>query len=89
MIFGTGWRYGIAAETRLVDAQALQRRVLLKQRDDGVEHVVLLLADTRHNRAALRMAGAGFTDAFPLPGRRVVEMLRAGAEPGASGIVLL
>lgn len=52
-------RVGVEAETRVRDAQALQRKLMLKRRDGGVDHVILLLADTRHNRTFLRSAGAG------------------------------
>jgi hypothetical protein len=89
MVFGSEWRLGVEAETRVHDAQELQRRVALKQRDGDVEHVILLLAATRHNRAVVRSVGAGFIDAFNMPGRRMLELLRAGVEPGASAIVLL
>ena len=44
---------GVEAETRLRDLQALQRRLALKRRDGGVDRVILLVADTRSNRAIL------------------------------------
>ena len=40
-------RIGVETETRARDAQSLQRRLALKKRDGGVDHVILLLADTR------------------------------------------
>ncbi len=82
-------RIGIEAETRGRDAQALQRRLALKRRDGGVDHVVLLLSDTRHNRAFVRALGAGFLADFPVPGRLALERLRAGQDPGGSSIILL
>lgn len=82
-------RIGVEAETRPVDVQALDRKLALKERDDGVEHVILLLADTRHNRAFLRGPGASLRIRFPLDGRRVLELLRAGVSPETNGIVLL
>ena len=45
------------AETRLYDAQAQLRRIALKARDTGVEAVLLVLADTPRNRAAVHAAG--------------------------------
>ncbi len=43
----------VEAETRIDDVQALERRIGAKQRDLGIERVILLLADTRHNRAVV------------------------------------
>lgn len=82
-------RVGVEAETRARDAQALQRRIGLKRRDGGVDHVILLLSDTRHNRSFLQHAGAGFLSDFPLPARTVLERLGRGQDPRGSAIVLL
>jgi transcriptional regulator with XRE-family HTH domain len=82
-------RVGIEAETRGRDAQTLQRRIGLKRRDGGVDHVILLLADTRHNRRFLRSAGAGFLADFPLPASTVLARLSAGQDPEGSAVILL
>ena len=82
-------RIGVEAETRARDSQALERRLKQKWRDGGVDHVILLLSDTRHNRAFLRAAGEGFRGSFPLSGRTILERLAASTDPGGSGIVLL
>ena len=82
-------RVGVEAETRARDAQELQRRLALKRRDGGVEHLILLLADTRHNRAFLRAAGESLRADFPLSGRAVLDRLAAAQDPGGSAIVLL
>lgn len=82
-------RVGVEAESRARDAQALQRRLGLKRRDGGVDHVVLLLADSRHNRSFLRAAGAGFLSDFPIAGTTALERLRNGEDPGGSAIILL
>lgn len=88
-IRGEPWRIGVEAETRARDAQELERRLALKQRDGHVDHLILLLADTRWNRRAVRAAGAGLTSLLPLDGPRILDALRAGREPEGSGIVLL
>ena len=49
----SGGAIAIEAVTRLVDAQAQVRAILLKQRDASIACVVLVLADTRHNREAV------------------------------------
>jgi transcriptional regulator with XRE-family HTH domain len=82
-------RVGIEAETRARDSQELQRRLAGKQRDGGVDHVILLLADTRHNRAFLHAAGEGFRGAFPLAGATALQRLAAGHDPGGNAVVLL
>lgn len=82
-------RIGIEAETRAHDSQELQRRLNGKRRDGGVDHVILLLADTRHNRAFLRSAGMGFLADFPVDGTTALQRLAAGRDPGGSAVVLL
>ncbi len=84
-----GVRVGIEAETRVRDAQELQRRLSLKRRDGGVDHLILLLANTRHNRAFLRVAGSGFLADLPVPGATALARLAAGEDPLGSAIVLL
>ena len=80
---------GIEAETRARHAQDLQRRVALKQRDGGVDQVILLLADTRHNRAFVSACGEGFRSAFPVDGRIALQRLAVPADPGGSAIILI
>jgi transcriptional regulator with XRE-family HTH domain len=82
-------RVGVEAETRVRDAQALQRKLSLKRRDGNVDHMILLLADTRHNRAFLRSAGEGFRADFPVPGAIALARLERGEEPQGSAIILL
>jgi transcriptional regulator with XRE-family HTH domain len=87
---GRGWvRGAIEAETRPRDSQALERRLALKQRDGGIDWLILLLADTRHNRTFLAGPGASLRARFPLDGRRALELLAAGVDPGQNAIILL
>lgn len=79
----------VEAETVIADVQALERRIALKMADDGVSVVILLIADTRRNRAALRDAGELLEGRFPLGTQDVLAALRAGRIPTASGIVVL
>ena len=82
-------RGAIEAETRPRDVQALERRLALKQRDGGVDWLILLLADTRHNRTFLAGPGSSLRARFPLDGRRALELLAAGVDPGQNAIILL
>ncbi len=79
----------IEGETHLGDVQALQRRYALKLRDDGRSKVVILVVrDTRHNRAVLREHREALRADFPLDGAAILRHLRAGELPPASGIVM-
>lgn len=89
VIEGRGWRVSVEAETRLRDVQALSRRIALKRRDDDTDILILLVADTRHNRHVLRLAGAVLAEAFPAQGRSALAALSDGRQPSGSAIVLL
>jgi hypothetical protein len=78
----------VDAETRIRDAQALQRRTNLKRRDTLTDRVILLLADTRSNRVVVRALGAPILD-DAIDGRVVLARLAAGSDPKGSGVVLL
>ena len=89
MVTGDRWRCGIEAETRPRDGQALERRIALKQRDGGVDFVILLLLDSRHNRAFVREHADLLHARFPVAGARALELLGAGVAPGGNAVVLL
>jgi len=82
-------RVGVEAITRILDAQAQIRPILLKQEAAGLERMVLVLADTRHNRSALADGDATISPAFPLPHRALMRDLRTGRLPSANGLVLV
>jgi hypothetical protein len=77
------------AETRLYDAQGQLRRIALKVRDAGVDAVLLVIADTARNRAALRSAGSMISDVYPVPSREARRALRLGRHPGGSAVILV
>jgi hypothetical protein len=78
----------VEAETRLDDSQALIRRIRGKQRDLGCDRVVLVLADTKHNRATVASVPA-FGAEFPVSSRRCLSALRAGTDPGGDALLFL
>ncbi|HEX7221710.1 MAG TPA: helix-turn-helix transcriptional regulator [Candidatus Limnocylindrales bacterium] len=84
----SNWRIGVEAETVVDDTQALDRKLAMKRRDGLVDHLILLVADTRRNRRALAAAPAAFAD-LPLRSRAILRALRHGENPGASRIVVL
>lgn len=88
VIRGRDWRRPVEAETVLDDLQALERRLALKRRDGGEDHLILLVADTARNRRALAAAPGSFAD-LPLRTRAILAALGRGDEPGGSRIVIL
>jgi transcriptional regulator with XRE-family HTH domain len=88
-ISGEAESAAVEAETRLGDIQDLDRRVALKQRDGGMERVILLVAATPRNRETLLATREALRPRFPLDSRAVLAALRSGRLPPAGGIVLL
>jgi transcriptional regulator with XRE-family HTH domain len=80
---------GVAAETRVRDLQALLRREHQKQADGGVERLLLLVADTKHNRGSLAEAAELVREVFPLSTRGVLMRLSRGEALPANGLVIL
>lgn len=89
LIGGQRFRCGVEAEMRPRDLQALERRLSLKKRDGDVDHVLLLLADTRANRAFMREYGDALRVNYPVEGRGALAALAAGRDPGGSAVILL
>lgn len=79
----------VEAETHISDWQALERRLARKQRDAEEPHLLLLVADTRHNRAVTRDAAAAVASRFPVTARRALAALARGEHPGGSALILL
>ena len=86
----TGFGLAIATEmeTRLHDIQALQRRINLKRRD-GVDRVLLVVADTRANRDAIAAAADVLSAAYPMSARVALAALAAGKDPGGDALIVL
>jgi transcriptional regulator with XRE-family HTH domain len=78
----------VEAETRIIDLQASTRRLALKMRDGSIECVLLIVADTRSNRAAIHAAGIAVSELFPVTPRSAWAALAAGRHPGGSALLL-
>lgn len=87
VIVGAGWDVPVEAETKVRDTQALRRKLALKCQDSGAARLVLVVADTRHNRHVMRLAAADFREAFPISGREALAALGRGEPPSGSAIV--
>ena len=84
-----GWT-AIEGISRLGAVDAIVRRALLKLRDDPrIARLVLLVAATDRNRAALDTAAAVIRPDFPLDTRTVLAALAAGRTPPPNGIVIV
>jgi transcriptional regulator with XRE-family HTH domain len=82
-------RIGIEGETRLRDVQAIDRKLGLRERDGGMDRVILLVSDTRANREAIRAYGDILQARLPILGRRALELLGAGVDPGGNALIVL
>ncbi|MEA2673791.1 MAG: hypothetical protein QOI92_983 [Chloroflexota bacterium] len=78
----------VEAETHLGDFQAVERRMGAKARDLGVDRVVLLLADTRHNRMLVNTIPA-IRERFAVDMRAWFRAVAKGEDPGGDGLVIL
>ncbi len=84
----TGGDVLIEAETHLGDLQLVERKAAAKQRDLGAIRLVLLVADTRHNREVLDRHPE-LRERFPIGARACLAALCRGADPGGDCLVIL
>jgi transcriptional regulator with XRE-family HTH domain len=89
-IEGPDGRASVECESKLRDIQSVTRRVALKQRDDPLAGVVILVVSrTAFNRRVLAEHREALRAQFPLDGAAVARALRAGRIPPASGIIMV
>lgn len=79
----------VDAETRVRDFQGLVRRVGPKRAASGSPRTILLVADTRNNRAAMAAVRDELAAEFPVGTRAALRALAAGRDPGADCLVVL
>ncbi|MDL2335784.1 MAG: helix-turn-helix domain-containing protein [Chloroflexota bacterium] len=80
---------GVEAVTRIRDIQALVRHIRLRERDGGVDHVLLVLSDSVHNRALVGQLIEALGPRFATPRRDVIEALKAGRPVPGSAVLLM
>ena len=85
----TGARCGVESETRFLDAQDQLRRLHGKVADGGLERVLLVIADTRANRAAVRASAGLLATMFVIQDPAVLDALAAGRVPPRDAVILL
>lgn len=79
----------VEVETRISDGQAFLRRLARKMRDGAVDGVLVVVADTPTNRAAVAAMRLVDASTFRVSGRAALASLAAGQHPGGSSIVFL
>jgi hypothetical protein len=81
-------RVGVEAETRVRDVQALSRRLHQRQRDGGVDAVLLVLSDSSHNRRVVGELRISLGPNFAGRPREVLTRLRGGKSLPSSAVIL-
>lgn len=84
-----GQSIGVEAETRLIDVQAVARKAMLKKRDARLDRMILLVAESRPNRALLGVHREALRSTFPLDTRPILAALSVGVAPASDGIVVM
>ncbi|HXG26911.1 MAG TPA: helix-turn-helix transcriptional regulator [Candidatus Binatia bacterium] len=82
------WSALVEAETRVGDVQLVERRAAAKQRDLGADRLILLVADTGHNREVLRLHPE-LRERFPIDARTCLRRLGQSLDPGGDALVIL
>jgi transcriptional regulator with XRE-family HTH domain len=80
---------GVEAETRIRDIQALVRRVRERERDGGVDEILIVLSDTAHNRQLVDQLREALGPRYATSPRTLLAALRAGRPLPGSGVILL
>lgn len=88
LIVGTRIEALVEAETHVYDVQELERGIAGKLRDLAMTRVILLVADTRHNRSVVKNVPE-LRRRFPVGTRASLSALCRGLDPGGDALVLL
>lgn len=88
-LFRPGLRIGVDTETRLRDAQEVDRRVMLKLRDSGFDRAIILVASTRTNWRVLADFREALLPNYPVPSGFALRALADGRDPGGNAIIVL
>lgn len=80
---------GVELETRFVDVQEQLRRLTRKVADSRLDRVLLVVADTRSNRAAIRAAHALLSTAFAIDDPAAYDALARGDLPPRDAVILV
>lgn len=84
-----GQLVGVDLETRIRDIQALVRRTRLRERDGGVDAILLVLSDSATNRHLVGQLRDALGPDYATSSRQLLKALREGTELPGSGVVPL
>lgn len=84
-----GQLVGVECETRIRDIQAIARRMHRRERDGGVDVVLLALGRSVHNRRHVDELRASLGPVFQHSPRLVLDALRHGRPVPGSAVILL
>jgi hypothetical protein len=84
-----GCTVGIEVETRVRDIQALTRRMRARQREGGTQVVILVLAESVHNRRVLSELIEALGPEFATSPRAVLKALREARPITGSAVILI
>ena len=85
----TGASIAVDAETRIQEVQGPLRRITHKRDAAGCPRTVVLVADTRNNRAAVRAGADELAAEFPVGTRAALRALEAGLVPANDCLIML
>jgi transcriptional regulator with XRE-family HTH domain len=90
-LVGASPRYlvGVDIETRVHDIQALVRRTRGRQRDGMVDAILIVLADTAHNRRVVAELRQALGPDYAVSARKILGALRSGERLVGGGVVLV
>ncbi len=80
---------GVEVETRIRDIQALVRRIRERERDGGTGEILIVLADTAHNRRFVTELRTALGTRYSTSPRLILAALRTGRPVPGSGVVLI
>ena len=80
---------GTELETRIVDAQAQMRRITQKHQDAGVDRLLVVVADTRANRVAIRSAAALLGSSLVIDDPFALQALAVGELPPRDALIFV
>lgn len=80
---------GVDLESRIRDVQQLVRRTRLRERDGGVDQILIVLSDSATNRRLVDELRAALGPSYATSPRAILQALRAGRQLPGSGVVLL
>ena len=90
-LVGESPRYlvGVDIETKVWDVQALVRRTRGRERDGHADRILVVLADTAHNRRVVDELRHGLGADYATSPRTILRSLRLGERLVGSGVILV